>query len=71
MDELIGDTFRFILENTVLDQYVRCILSIFPVVIWALAGVFAENYNAEDPSRNNVFIGEELNESPPPNRKVM
>lgn len=59
----IGWICRFILENTVLDQYVRCIVSIFPVVIWALAGVFAENYHAEDPSRTNIFIGEELHSS--------
>lgn len=55
---------RFILENTLLDKYVRFIVSIYPVVIWALAGVFAENYDAEEPSRNNIFVGKELNQSP-------
>lgn len=46
----------FILENTLLDKYVRFIVSIYPVMIWALAGVFAENYDAEEPSRNNIFV---------------
>ncbi|XP_060950211.1 uncharacterized protein LOC133027194 [Limanda limanda] len=46
----------FILENSVLDKHVRFILTIYPVVIWALTGVFMENYNAKDPTRNNIFI---------------
>lgn len=51
---------RFILENTLLDKYVRSIVSIYLVVIWALAGVFSENFNAKEPSRSNIFVGEEL-----------
>ncbi|XP_070784656.1 uncharacterized protein [Enoplosus armatus] len=46
----------FLLENSVLDKHVRYILSIYPVVIWALTGVFTKNNNAAAPSRNNVFI---------------
>ncbi|GAA6214988.1 uncharacterized protein LOC108881602 [Lates japonicus] len=46
----------FILENSVLDKHVRLILSIYPVVIWALTGVFMNNYNAADPTFNNIFI---------------
>ncbi|XP_012735598.2 uncharacterized protein LOC105938417 [Fundulus heteroclitus] len=46
----------FVLENFVLDKHVRFILTIYPVVIWALTGVFTENYNAADPTRNNIFI---------------
>lgn len=46
----------FILENTILDKYVRFILTIYPSVIWALTGVFTGNYNAAAPTRNNVFI---------------
>ncbi|XP_029314087.1 uncharacterized protein LOC115025763 [Cottoperca gobio] len=42
----------FVLENFVLDKYVRYILSIYPVVIWALAGVFSKN---ED-TRNSIFV---------------
>lgn len=49
---------RFILENFVLDKHVRFILTIYPVVIWALTGVFMKNYNAEDPDHNDIFIGE-------------
>ena len=51
---------RFILENSVLDKHVRFILTIYPVVIWALTGVFMNNYNAVDPTHNNIFIGEEF-----------
>ncbi|XP_067434556.1 uncharacterized protein [Thunnus thynnus] len=46
----------FILENIVLDKHVRYILTIYPVVIWALTGVYTKNYDAEDPSFNNIFI---------------
>lgn len=49
---------RFILENSVLDKHVRYILSIYPAVIWALTGVFTNNYETADPSRNNIFNGE-------------
>ncbi|XP_041817862.1 uncharacterized protein LOC121624274 [Chelmon rostratus] len=45
----------FILENSVLDKHVRYILSIYPVVIWALIGVFTKNYDAAAPTRNNIF----------------
>lgn len=51
--------YRFILENSVLDKHVRLILSIYPVVIWALTGVYTETYNPAAPTRNNIFIGEE------------
>ncbi|XP_070842770.1 uncharacterized protein [Chaetodon trifascialis] len=45
----------FILENSVLDQHVRHILSIYPVVIWALTGILTKNYDAAAPTRNNIF----------------
>lgn len=51
---------RFILENFVLDKHVRYILTIYPAVIWALTGVFTKNYDAANPSHNNIFIGEKL-----------
>ena len=51
---------RFVLENSVLDKYVRYILTIYPSVIWAVTGVFTKNYDAANPTRNNIFIGEEL-----------
>ncbi|KAM6900672.1 uncharacterized protein FYW49_017188 [Xenentodon cancila] len=46
----------FILENSILDKHVRFILTIYPVVIWALTGVFTKNFNAAAPTRNNIFI---------------
>ncbi|CAK6972891.1 uncharacterized protein LOC121888488 [Scomber scombrus] len=46
----------FILENGVLDKYVRYILSIYPVVIWALTGVYTKNYDAEAQSPSDIFI---------------
>lgn len=49
---------RFILENSVLDEHVRYILSIYPAMIWALTGVLTKNYDTADPSRNNIFNGE-------------
>ena len=52
-------SFRFILENFVLEKYVRFIVTIYPVVIWALTGVITKNYNSAAPTRNNVFTGEE------------
>lgn len=50
---------RFFLETFILDKHVRFVLTVYPVVIWALTGVFTENYNAADPTRNNIFNGEE------------
>lgn len=60
---MLALSHRFILENSVLDKHVRLILSIYPVVIWALTGVFMNNYNTADPTFNNIFIGEELKKS--------
>ncbi|XP_028289338.1 uncharacterized protein LOC114453585 [Parambassis ranga] len=48
---------KFILENFVIEKHVRFILSIYPAVTWALAGVFTKNYNAASATRNNTFIG--------------
>ncbi|XP_054479364.1 uncharacterized protein LOC129111094 [Anoplopoma fimbria] len=45
----------FFLENSILDKHVRYILTIYPALIWAVTGVFTENNNAADPSRNNIF----------------
>lgn len=48
---------RFLVENTVLDKYVRYILTIYPVIIVALTGNITKNYDPAAPSRNAVFIG--------------
>lgn len=50
--ELLG---WFILENFVLDRYVRYILTIYPVVIVALLGNVTKNYQPGNPSPNTVF----------------
>lgn len=48
---------RFILENFVFDKHMRYILTIYPVVIWALTGNLMKNYDASSPNRNGLFIG--------------
>uniref|UniRef100_H3BA93 Si:dkey-29d8.3 n=1 Tax=Latimeria chalumnae TaxID=7897 RepID=H3BA93_LATCH len=45
----------FVLENFVLDKYVRYTLTIYPVVIVALSGVLDKNYNASSPSKNGIY----------------
>lgn len=51
---------RFILENWVLDRWVRNILTVYPVVIVALVGNIWKHYKPADPSANSVFMGEFL-----------
>ncbi|XP_061614412.1 uncharacterized protein si:ch211-161h7.5 isoform X2 [Phyllopteryx taeniolatus] len=46
----------FFLQNVVLDEHMRYVLVDYPVVIWALAGNFDKNYNAESLSRSAIFI---------------
>ncbi|XP_072307460.1 uncharacterized protein [Eucyclogobius newberryi] len=46
----------FVLENWLLEKHVRYIVSIYPAVIWALTGVFTNNYDAAAPTTNNTFI---------------
>lgn len=55
-----GDVGRFILENWVLDRWVRNILTIYPVVIVALVGNIWKHFNPAHPSTNAVFMGEFL-----------
>lgn len=40
----------FIAEVTILDRYIRYILIVYPVVIWALGGIIANNYKAGEAS---------------------
>lgn len=51
--ELLG---WFVLENWVLDRWVRYILTVYPVVIVALAGMVYKHFNPVDPTPNNVFM---------------
>lgn len=45
----------FTLENFVIERHVRYILTIYPVIIYALIGNLSKHYNAADPGRNAVF----------------
>ncbi|KAM8727490.1 uncharacterized protein AB9X84_001185 [Acanthopagrus schlegelii] len=46
----------FILENWVLDRWVRNILTVYPVVIVALVGNIMKHFNPADPTTNSVFM---------------
>ncbi|XP_035508785.1 uncharacterized protein LOC118321536 [Morone saxatilis] len=46
----------FILENWVLDRWVRNILTVYPVVIVALVGNILKHFNRADPTTNSVFM---------------
>ncbi|XP_047446346.1 uncharacterized protein si:dkey-29d8.3 [Mugil cephalus] len=46
----------FILENWVLDRWVRNILTVYPVVIVALVGNIYKHFNPADPTPNSVFM---------------
>lgn len=46
----------FILENWVLDRWVRNILTVYPVVILALVGNIMKHFNPADPTTNSVFM---------------
>ncbi|XP_029380821.1 uncharacterized protein LOC115057763 [Echeneis naucrates] len=51
--ELVG---WFILENWVLDRWVRNILTVYPVVIVALVGNIFKHFNPADPTPNSMFM---------------
>ncbi|XP_034468997.1 uncharacterized protein si:dkey-29d8.3 [Hippoglossus hippoglossus] len=46
----------FILENWVLDRWVRNILTVYPVVIVALIGNIVKHFNPVDPTTNSIFM---------------
>ncbi|XP_075934802.1 uncharacterized protein LOC142934211 [Anarhichas minor] len=46
----------FLLENWVLDRWVRNILTVYPVVIVALVGNVFRHFNPADPTPNSVFM---------------
>ena len=60
INTLLNNCFvcRFILENWVLDRWVRNILTVYPVVIVALVGNIMKHFNPADPTTNSVFMGE-------------
>ena len=45
----------FILENSLFDRYLRYAFAVYPVIIWALSGSLAKNWNNSDPSGVNIF----------------
>ncbi|KAM9719583.1 uncharacterized protein ACNS7B_020354 [Menidia menidia] len=45
----------FILENWVLDRWVRDILTVYPVVIFALSGIIYQHFTPPHPTPNSVF----------------
>ncbi|KAJ8272861.1 hypothetical protein GJAV_G00094290 [Gymnothorax javanicus] len=45
----------FVVENFVFEKHVRYLLTIYPVVILALSGSIARNYDSAAPSKNNIF----------------
>lgn len=49
---------RFILENWVLDRWVRNILTVYPVVIVALVGNVWKHFHPDEPTANAVFTGQ-------------
>ncbi|XP_015252798.1 PREDICTED: uncharacterized protein LOC107099257 [Cyprinodon variegatus] len=53
--ELLG---WFILENWVLDRWVRNILTVYPVIIVALVGIIYQHFDPDTPTPNSVFTGE-------------
>lgn len=46
----------FILENWVLDRWVRYIVTVYPVVIVALVGNILKHFHRADPSPNSIFM---------------
>ncbi|XP_011406469.1 PREDICTED: uncharacterized protein LOC105314171 [Amphimedon queenslandica] len=45
----------FLLENTVLDRYIRYVYMVYPVVLWALSGVAAAHADDANGKRNYIF----------------
>ena len=45
----------FTLENTILDLYVRPVVMVYPVVIWALSAVIDAHWGDDDEERTNIF----------------
>lgn len=46
----------FILENWVLDRWVRYIITVYPVVIVALVGNITKHFDPADPTPNSIFM---------------
>ena len=55
---LLEEIVWFLLENSVLDRFVRYIFTIYPVLIWALAGVLSNHLDEDNLDKtNSVAVG--------------
>lgn len=45
---LLEEITWFLLENSILDRFVRYIFTIYPVLIWALAGILSKHLDDDD-----------------------
>ena len=45
----------FILENSVLDRFLRYAFAVYPVIIWTLSASLVKKWNRSDPSGVNIF----------------
>ena len=52
---LVALVVYFVLENTVLYRFLRYVLSVYPVVIWALIGELAAHWGTKGEERNSRF----------------
>ena len=46
----------FVLENTILDRFLRLVFIVYLVVIWALSGVFSAHFGDDDENRRNSIF---------------
>lgn len=46
----------FLLENTILDRFLRYVFAVYPVVLWTLAGILAETWEGLSSDRNQLFM---------------
>lgn len=52
--------YRFTVENFLIEKHVRYILTVYPVIIYALIGGLSKHYDAAEPGRNAVFSGKSM-----------
>lgn len=55
---IVEEIAWFLLENSILDRFVRYILTIYPVLIWALAGILSKQIDNHDLDEvNSTAVG--------------
>lgn len=45
----------FLLENTILDRFLRYVFAVYPVILWTLAGILVETWEGVAGGRNQLF----------------